>query len=168
VYDVNKNRQKWRIRHNALSKYSYLSKDKILEVFAGWGNMTKYWSQIAGQVISNEKDLSKLGFVLPENVKTLNLDYRDNHIIELCKNIEIIDCDAFGLIMDYVKELCEMSNTNKLIFFTDGIKKRSKVLKKINIEKYFNNYNYDDIYYEQCTMGNVFYGYIFKRKIYEL
>ena len=164
MYDVSKNRQKWKIRQAALSKYPHLNKKEVLEVFAGWGNMTQYWSQIADTLYVNDIDESKMESIIQPNVIKLSKDYRDVEIIEMSKEIEVVDCDAFGLIMNYVKRLCEVSQVDKLIFFTDGIKKRAKALKRINIERYFHNYNYDDLYYESSDMGEVFYGYIYKKK----
>lgn len=162
MYDVSKNRQKRRIRQIALSKYSFLDKSNILEVFAGWGNMTKFWVQVGKVVYCNDKDISKLD-VNSNKIVRLEKDYKNEDIITLSRNIQIVDCDAHGLIIDYVKQLCEVSDVDKLIYFTDGIKKRANALKRINVDKYFHNYDYDEIYYEPCMMGHVYYGYVYKK-----
>jgi len=160
-YDNSDIRQKIMIRNNLFSYH--LNKDICIEYFAGEGVLTKmFWANVCKNVICVEKEQSKINKINLQNVTKYignNIDF-----IELSENIEIIDCDAYGLVTDFIRKILEVSKTKqKIIFFTDGFFKVQKKLKhlKYNFEDIVKSLYPDKYFYEKALGGNVYYGYLY-------
>lgn len=100
------------IRHKSLQKLSR-KPSLVLDAFAGEGVIAEMlWSVVADEVICIEKERSKAEKITA--AKVIIGDNRD--YIHLADDACLIDCDAYGLVMPYIKLLPK----NKLVVFTDG------------------------------------------------
>ena len=163
MFDNSNIQQKIRVRKKGLSEFSNLNIDIVLEMYAGAGILSKFWSQIANKLICVEKDKSKLDNIIYENVEKYNTDNNSLAIINISKDIQIIDCDAYGKVTNQLKILLDIATTDKLIFFTDGTLKQEMKTKQKFFDEEMKKLNADKIYYEKAIGGNVYYGYIFKK-----
>lgn len=163
MFDNSDLHQKIRIRNNVFKYVENIDNKTCLEYFAGNGNLTNFWVKICKNVISIEKEKDKLNSIKNyTNLQKIN----ENNIryIDLSKDIEIIDCDAYGLVTDFIKQILDVNQIKKkIIFFTDGY---YKVQKKKNFlissfDEKLKECNPAYYYYEKATSGNVYYGYLY-------
>lgn len=161
MWDNSDIRQKIRIRNKV---FDYFDKvDKVVEFYAGEGALTKqFWSKISKEVSCIDKQCIKLNKIKLENVTTYcgdNIDFIDQFA-----GVEIVDCDAYGLVIDFIRQVLEVSKTDKkLIFFTDGFYKVQKNLKHLpyTFDDLINEIKPDAYHYEKANGGNVYYGWVY-------
>lgn len=112
------------LRNRAFEFYDVIN--TVIDYYAGQcviANML--WSNIANNVTCIDKTTLKE----PVN-KNINRIVGDNkNYLDLSKTINVIDCDAYGLVMPFIKEIVGISEVSKLIFFTDGTPTRQKRFK---------------------------------------
>lgn len=140
-----------------------INTNEVIEYFAGEGQMTKFWQNISEKITCIDTDLKKLELIKSENLTLINGD--NKNYLHLSKNVELIDCDSYGLVLDFVKDILEISETNKLIFFTDGSPRyfKSLKLKKNDFEDKIKALKPTQYHYEHSNQGNVYYGFIYKK-----
>lgn len=105
--------QKVAVRHKALKALGRRPA-LVLDMFAGEGLMTQMlWSVAADKVICIEKDGEKAAKISGASQVIVgdNADF-----LHLAEHADIIDCDAYGLVMPLIKRL----PIGKLVVFTDG------------------------------------------------
>lgn len=141
------------IRHRALSMLNQ-KPNLVIDAYAGSGVVSSMlWSTVSKKVICIEKDKNKLNKINKENIEKINGDNRQ--YIHLMNDADIIDCDAYGLVMPFIKLLPK----NKLIVFTDGTPTKQK--KVFNADKIFwHNVNLllRDYVIEKSISSNAYYG----------
>ena len=117
---------KIQIRNKAL-KYFGGRPNLVLDMFAGECVITKMlWRGISNHVICIEKDEKK-----PTKVDGVDLIIGDNRdYIDLAYDADIIDCDAYGLVLGLIEKL----PSKKVVVFTDGTPVKSRKVFNAEIE----------------------------------
>jgi 16S rRNA G966 N2-methylase RsmD len=130
---------------------------KIVDMYAGNGHISRIlWSKICNNLICIEK----------ESEKTVNIDFakvivgNNLEYIDLTKDADIVDMDAYRLVMKPLKEVLKVSITTKLIFFTESNPFSKHIF--ATIEEIL-KLNITSFWIEKCNSSNVFYGFIYKK-----
>ncbi len=115
-------------------------RNKVFEYFTTIDNVIDFYS---GQcVISNKlwSNISKTVTCIDKKQQTGEINGNitrivgdNNNYINLSSNV--IDCDAYGLVMPFIKKIIKNNDDHKVIFFTDGTPSRQRKFK--NAEKEF-------------------------------
>ena len=128
----------------------------IVDMYAGEGNISRcLWSKLNVDLTCIEKDAEKIKNI--DFAKTIN-DDNANHI-DLTINADIVDMDAYRLVMKPMKTVLNASKKTKLIFFTESnpfsknIHTTIDEILKLDITSFW---------IEKCNSSNVFYGFIYK------
>lgn len=102
--------QKIRIR-SKIFEYD-IKIESCLEYFSGKGVLREaFWNKICEKVFSIDI----------ENTGThLDLVSDSFKLAELSVNYQIIDCDAYGVVLPFVAKMAKMRNSPQIYFFTDG------------------------------------------------
>jgi len=91
----------------------------VVDFFAGEGVLAQtFWLHNAGRVICVEKDASKAAAVTAPMIDVIVADNRS--VIDLAAGADVIDCDAYGLVMPFIRLLAGAGCSGKRVFFTDG------------------------------------------------
>jgi 16S rRNA G966 N2-methylase RsmD len=129
---------------------------KIVDMYAGNGHISRIlWSKVCNDLTCIEK----------EREKAVNIDFAktivgNNHdFIELTKDADIVDMDAYRLVMKPLKEVLTASTTTKLIFFTESNPFSKHIF--TTIEEIL-KLDITSFWIEKCKSSNVFYGFIYK------
>jgi 16S rRNA G966 N2-methylase RsmD len=129
----------------------------IIDMYAGEGNISRcLWSKLNADLTCIEKDESKIKKI--DFAKTI-CDDNLNHI-DITINADIVDMDAYRLVMNPLKTVLNASNKTKLIFFTESspfskhIYSTIEEILKLDITSFW---------IEKCNSSNVFYGFIYKK-----
>lgn len=130
----------------------------VVDYYAGEGLITlRLWRHIAQRVICIERDEKKARRIKAENVQVIvgnNTDY-----VCLAKDADIIDCDAYGLVMPFIERV-RLSGATPFAFFTDGTpEKQRKVHRAYADFAQKLSENLIDFYFEKSLGGNAYYGY---------
>jgi len=130
----------------------------IVDMYAGNGTISNLlWSHLNAKLICIEKEQDKISNIdFCETICGNNVDY-----IELTKDADVVDMDAYRLVMKPLKQVLEASTKTKLIFFTES----NPFSKDINFT--INQILKLDItcfWIEKCNYSNVFYGFVYKKR----
>lgn len=160
VQDNSDIQHKLRIRNDVFKFFGSIS--SVFDLYAGTMEITKaFWSNVSDSVTCFDvKKHSLIG--IPSNVKFEKADSKAKSVIEKSSKIKVIDCDAYGLVIDHVSEILEVSEVDKIIFFTDGTPtKRKKIICKDDIEERIRSIS-DDYRLELNDAGTAYYGWVYK------
>lgn len=150
--DIN---QKIRIRQKGLK---LLPNPKIIvDMYAGEGHLSRsLWSKLNTSLTCIEK----------EQWKVDNLDFKCTKIcgdnrdyISLASTADIIDLDAYGLVMKILKDILNENKKTQLIFFTESnpfCKYISKIIDELL------TLDITCFWIEKSNQSNVFYGYVYR------
>lgn len=148
-------RQKILVRQKGLALLP--SPLKIVDMYAGEGNISRYlWSKMSVDLTCIEKD--------PDKVKNIDFakticDDNMNHLA-LTSDADIVDMDAYRLVLKPIREVLNASVTTKLIFFTESNPFSKHIF--ATIEEIL-KMDITSFWIEKCNSSSVFYGYIYKR-----
>jgi len=130
----------------------------IVDFYAGEGHISRnLWSKLNASLTCIEKEQWKVDKLDFDCIKIC--DDNRNHI-ELASKADIIDLDAYGLVMKNLHDILKKNNKTQLIFFTESnpfCKFMSKVvdeLIKLEITAFW---------IEKSNQSNVFYGYVYRK-----
>ena len=148
-------RQKILVRQKGLSLLPNPS--KIIDLYAGEGCISRVlWSKICKDLTCVEKEAEKIKKI--DFAKTI-CDDNLNHLL-ITIDADIVDMDAYRLVMKPMKEVLKISQKTKLIFFTESnpfskhIYTTIEEILKLDITSFW---------IEKCNSSNVFYGFIYKK-----
>lgn len=147
-------RQKILLRQRGLALLPTPS--KIVDMYAGEGTISRYlWSKMNADLTCIEKDKEKIKKI--DFAKTI-CDNNLNHIA-LTADADIVDMDAYRLVMKPLKEVLNVSTKSKLIFFTESNPFSKHIF--TTIEEIL-KMDITAFWIEKCNSSTVYYGYIFK------
>lgn len=143
--------QKIAIRQKALALLGCKPR-LVIDAYSGEGVIAKMlWSVVADQLICIELDAKKAK-LNPFDV----LIGDNNNFVELFFDADVIDCDAYGLVMPLIEKI----PSGKLVVFTDGTPEKAR--KVFSAYRDFRN-NFNRLLHSgefiQSEAGNVIYGY---------
>lgn len=148
--------QKIKVRQKGLKLLPNPS--EIVDFYAGEGHVSRsIWSKLNASLTCIDKEQSKLNKIDFECSKIC--DDNRNHISKAV-HADIVDLDAYGLVMKNLKSILSQSKKTQLIFFTESnpfCKFMSKVvdeLIKLDITAFW---------IEKSNQSNVFYGYVYRK-----
>lgn len=133
----------------------------VIDMFAGEGLISKiFWNKISKNLIIIEQEQSKIDKI---NFDCIKICGDNRNYIELTKNCNIVDLDAYGLLFDskIINKILEYSECDKLIYFTESNPFSKKI--EHTIFKIL-ELNPDCFFIEKANNSSVFYGYMFFRK----
>ena len=144
----------------------------ILETHAGWGNITKVYSQF-GNVVAQEIDKEKVEHLMNFNCEEINAIKCDsekevfNHIA-LKRRFDVIDIDPYGFPSRFFPHVFKLFNKKGLLFLTFpkmGVAQINKIM--IRHYKVFWNIELTDkeIYVEKIAAKLHDFAFMEKRKI---
>lgn len=130
---------------------------KIVDMYAGNGHISRIlWSKLCNDLICIEKEKEKaINIDFTKTIIGNNLDY-----IELTRDADIVDMDAYKLVMNPLKKVLSASVTTKLIFFTESNPFSKHIF--TTIEEIL-KMDITSFWIEKCKSSNLFYGYIYKK-----
>lgn len=133
---------------------------KIVDMYCGEGNISRHlWSKFNCDLTCIDKDglkISKIDF----DCKKVVGDNR-NHI-SITKDADIVDLDAYGLVMKILKDVLKISETKeKLIFFTESNPFKKSIY---GIIKELLELDITAFWIEKCNSSSIYYGYVYKRR----
>lgn len=146
-------RQKILVRQKALKLIP--SPNKIIDMYAGEGFISKYlWSKLNSQLICIDKERKKINKI--DFAKTIVGD--NNNYIDLTKNADIVDLDAYGLVIKTLKKVLDVSENTKVICFTESNPFNKSVY---SIISQILEMNIHSFWIEKSHSSNVYYGFIY-------
>ena len=121
----------------------------------------KLWANISIKVICIDK--KKQIEAIPGNIERMVADNAGK--ISLSNTCNVIDCDAYGLVMPFISKIIKGSTCDKVIFFTDGTPTRHRRFKSAKKEFYkmIDDINPDEFICNMNMNKSAFYGMIFKK-----
>lgn len=129
----------------------------IVDMYAGEGHLSRnLWSKLNASLTCIEKEQWKVNKLDFECIKIC--DDNKNHI-NLASKADIIDLDAYGLVMKNLKDILSANKKTQLIFFTESnpfCKFMSKVVDELI------TLDITCFWIEKSNQSNVFYGYVFR------
>jgi tRNA G26 N,N-dimethylase Trm1 len=145
------------IRQKAIRIYSR-PLSRVADCYAGEGVITQMlWSGIAKAVLCIDKDSAKISKITANNViKKIGDNVQFLTDISEC---DIIDCDAYGLVMPFINQLAPLC-AGKIVVFTDGTPEKGR-----KVYSAFKAFNADckrlfaEYSVELSNGGNAYYGY---------
>lgn len=147
-------RQKIALR-NRMFNYPVSAK-KCLELFSGAGEIRRaFWDKAVESVYS--VDCEKKG-------AHLNLVADSFSLAHLSPNFEIIDCDAYGVVLPLIKEMATLRTGRQLYFFTDGgeVQNKHRGESYYSVKRLIQEMNPSDYLIEYSRFANrVAYGLIY-------
>lgn len=149
--------QKIKVRQKGLALLPNPS--TIVDMYAGEGHISRsFWSKLNAELTCIDKEQWKIDLIDFDCVKIC--DDNRNHI-GLASNADIVDLDAYGLVMKNIKDILSASKKTQLIFFTESnpfCKFMSKVVDEII------KLDITAFWIEKSNQSNVFYGYIYRKR----
>jgi hypothetical protein len=130
----------------------------IIDFYAGEGHLSRsFWSKLNAKLTCIEKEQWKVDKIDFDCIKICddNINY-----IELAATADIVDLDAYGLVMKNIRDILNASSKTQLLFFTESnpfCKFMSKVVEeliKLDITAFW---------IEKSNQSNVFYGYVYRK-----
>jgi hypothetical protein len=141
----------------------YHEVDTVIDYFCGDCEITKrFWSHISGDVIC--VDAKKQNSGLPGNVKRIIGDNRK--YLGLSKKVNVLDLDSYGLIVKFIEKILEITEVDKLVFFTDGSPTKDMKFNGKSVYKFkkgIDIINPDSCEYAINTAWTAFYGFLYKK-----
>jgi tRNA G26 N,N-dimethylase Trm1 len=131
----------------------------VVDFYAGEGVISgMFWACNASKVICVEKDPRKAARI--KKSKNIEVFIGDNiGFLYLAQGADVFDCDAYGLVMPFLKKLAQSGGSGKRVFFTDGTPLKAKRVFsayssfKMDCEKLFKEYELIE-----SNQANVIYG----------
>lgn len=130
----------------------------VVDCFAGQGVLAQtYWRHNAGKVICIEKNPMKAAAIKAPGIEVIVSDNRRR--LDLIDCADVIDCDAYGLVMPFIRLLSVSGGGGKRVFFTDGTPHKARKVASAyrqfmqDCEELFIN-----VEYELNRDGGVYYG----------
>lgn len=146
---------KLRLRSRALG---YLRPALVLDAFAGEGVITRMlWRHVSQRVICIEQSADKAAKI-PSGIDVVVGNNRDYP--SLAESADVIDCDAYGLVMPYIELLVEHARPGALVVFTDGTPVKAR--KVFSAEREFREAAerlLSGLHVELGASGTTYYGY---------
>lgn len=142
------------IRHRALSVLNAELK-LVVDAYCGEGVISRLlWQSVCEKIICIDKDKNKLSKI---NINKSQVIHGDNRkYIHMMNDADIIDCDAYGLVMPFI----ELLPKNKLVVFTDGTPTKQKRVFNADNQFWLNvKLSLRDYVIEKSISGNAYYGY---------
>ena len=131
--------------------------ERVLDYYCGQCNIANmFWSKVANKVICIDKKKQ-----INDIAKNINRIIGDNNsYIYMSKNETVIDCDAYGIVMPFIKKIANISNVPKIVFFTDGTPTKSIRMKNADNEfkRGIDLINPYFCKYEKNMIGTAYYG----------
>lgn len=130
----------------------------VVDYFAGEGLITsRLWRHISERVICIERDKNKAMRIKGDNIQVIAGDNSDH--IGIAKDADIIDCDAYGLVMPFIERI-RASGAKPFVFFTDGTPEKQRKVRNADSEFMRKlRANLIDFHFEKSLGGNAYYGY---------
>lgn len=130
----------------------------IVDMYAGEGHISRsLWSKLNARLTCIEKEQFKSDKI---DFDCVNIcDDNRNHL-NIAANSDIVDLDAYGLVLKTLKDILDISNKTQLIFFTESnpfckfMSKTVDEIIKLDITAFW---------IEKSNQSNVYYGYIFRK-----
>lgn len=108
---------KLQVRQKALAKLNK-KPELVIDAFSGEGVIASlFWSANCTQVICIERDSIKAA-----NNPLCPIVGDNNDYIHLFNDADVIDCDAYGLVMPLIEQI----PTGKMVVFTDGTPEKAR------------------------------------------
>jgi tRNA G37 N-methylase Trm5 len=130
----------------------------IVDMYAGEGHLSRnLWSKLNAQLTCIDKEqwkLNKLDFYCEKIC-----DDNRKHI-SLASKADIVDLDAYGLVMKNLRDILNANRKTQLIFFTECnpfCKFMSKVVEELI------TLDITCFWIEKSNQSNVFYGFIYRQ-----
>lgn len=130
----------------------------VVDFYAGSGKISgALWSKLDTKLTCIEKEQAKLDTIQFPCVKIC--DDNRNHI-NLAANADIVDLDAYGLVMKPLKDILAQSKKTQLLFFTESnpfskyMSTTINELLKLDITAFW---------IEKSNASNVYYGYVYRK-----
>lgn len=135
----------------------------VCDMYCGSMEITKrLWSNISNLVIAFDK--KEIDVPFPDNVIYKQSDSRNPNAISLTRYVNVIDCDAYGIVIPHIKAILDESQVDKIIFFTDGTPTKNMSLTSvINFEHEVLSLNPDDYKIELSDKATAYYGWVYKK-----
>ena len=148
--------QKIKIRQRGLTLIN--SPFLVLDMYAGTGTITKIlWSKVAEKVKCIEKEKGKLQ-IDSDRVESVFGDNAD--FIFEAKNYNVIDCDAYGLVIYFLKKLIPECKKDTIIFFTEFNPIRVKNNWQYEFLQQLSEMKVRAMSWEKATFSQALYGYV--------
>jgi hypothetical protein len=107
--------QKIMLRHRALGG---MRPRHVVDFYAGEGVIAgMLWLAVAARVTCVEKDRGKAAKIDPCATVVVGDNRRHLH---LAADADVIDCDAYGMVAPFVRQLASVAAPGALVIFTDG------------------------------------------------
>ena len=130
----------------------------IVDMYAGEGHLSRnFWSKLNAELTCIEKEQWKIDKIDFDCTK-ISSDNRKH--IKLAATADIVDLDAYGLVMKNIQDILNTSSKTQLLFFTESnpfCKFMSKIVEeliKLDITAFW---------IEKSNKSNVFYGYVYRK-----
>lgn len=132
----------------------------IVDMYAGEGHISRaLWSKFNARLICIEKEWEKVSKI--DFPSEIICDDNRKHI-ELAAKADIVDLDAYGLVMKNVQDVLNANDKTQLLFFTEAnpfskfISKTVEEIIKLDITSFW---------IEKSKQSHVYYGYIYRAKL---
>lgn len=129
----------------------------VLDAYAGEGVMTRMlWRHVADRVVCIEQSAAKA-----RKIEGAEVIVGDNcEQLALAAEADVIDCDAYGLVMPFIERLARYAQPGTLIVFTDGTPVKAK--KVASARRVFHEEAERLLYglvVNESASGTTYYGY---------
>lgn len=145
------------IRHKAISRLSSIQ--KVADCYAGDGIIAmQFWKANANKVLCIEKDKKKAKSIVGENIDVVVGDNRN--CIYMIRDCDVIDCDAYGLVMPFIAKIQSFGIRDRLVIFTDGTPKKALRVCRATSDFFLSaNGVLRDVVIERSEGGMAYFGY---------
>lgn len=147
--------QKLRIRQKGLALFP--NPVSILDFYAGEGHLSRsLWSKLNAKLTCIEKEQWKVDRLDFDCIKIC--DDNANHI-DLALKSDVVDLDAYGLVMQNLKEIVTKGKSPQLVFFTESNPFSRQMIKVV---EQIISWDVTSFWIEKSNQSNVFYGFVYK------
>lgn len=145
-------KQKIQLRKKGMSLITTPS--LIVDMYAGEGLISdSFWRHYNCNLILIEKEEYKAN-----KIKFGQVIVGDNKKhLEKTKFADVVDCDAYGLVFNLIKDIVYISENKKIIFFTESNPFTKSIYKSIDS---ILELKPDAFWIEKSNNSSVFYGYL--------
>jgi RNA-binding protein YlmH len=131
---------------------------KIVDMYAGEGHISRsFWSKLNAELTCIEKEQWKVDKLDFDCVKICD---NNKKYVDLASKADIVDLDAYGLVMKILRDILNANKKTQLIFFTESnpfCKFMSKVVDELI------TLDITCFCIEKSKQSNVFYGFIYRQ-----
>jgi hypothetical protein len=153
--------QKMRIRQQGL-RLLHTDAFEVLDLYAGVGKMTeRLWAKHAQQVYCIEKDPGKASEIQEGDKVNVHVDNNKNWL-DLASSCTVVDCDAYGLVVNKLEQIRHYEKREQLIFFTHGVPRFRRG--RYGIENFVEEVQGLDPlawHFQEARDSSVLYGYLY-------